>query len=150
MDHPVFLDSNIFMYAAGKPHRYKNPCLHILKDVETKVLSAIINTEVLQELLYRYAHIGIPEKGLQLCLDVLKYPVRILPVAEEDMRKAIELFGQYRSKGLKPRDIVHAATMKTSNITKIMSADKNFDVFDSLTRIDPLSYVPRTDKKESE
>lgn len=58
MADPIFLDTNIFMYAAGKSHPYKNPCLHILKDVETKALSAIVNTEVFQELLYRYTHIG--------------------------------------------------------------------------------------------
>jgi len=49
----TFLDVNVFMYASGKPHAYKNPCLHILKDVETEALSAAVNTEVFQELLYR-------------------------------------------------------------------------------------------------
>lgn len=53
MVNPVFIDANVFMYAAGKRHPYKNPCLHILKDVETKALSATVNTEIFQELLYR-------------------------------------------------------------------------------------------------
>ena len=68
MDGTIFLDANVFMYAAGKPHTYKNPCLHVLKDVETQALSAAVNTEIFQELLYRYSHIGVPEKGVSFVL----------------------------------------------------------------------------------
>ena len=35
MTEPIFLDANIFMYAAGKPHAYKQPCQKILQAVET-------------------------------------------------------------------------------------------------------------------
>jgi len=54
MNETYFLDSNIFMYAAGKDHVYKNPCLTILNGIEAHKLSAVINSEILQELLYRY------------------------------------------------------------------------------------------------
>ncbi|MFQ5614177.1 MAG: hypothetical protein ACE5H9_18805 [Anaerolineae bacterium] len=49
----TFLDANIFMYAAGAPHNYKEPCVRILADVEMGALAAAVNTEVFQELLYR-------------------------------------------------------------------------------------------------
>lgn len=139
----LFLDANIFMYAAGKSHSYKNPCLHILKDVETQALASAVDTEILQELLYRYTHIGLADKGIQLCNDILRYPLKILPVMEADMRLAIDLFDQHRNKGVKPRDSIHAAIMKNNGITKIISADKDFDNFDFLTRIDPKDYVPQ-------
>jgi predicted nucleic acid-binding protein len=54
-----FLDVNVIMYAAGKPHPYKNPCIRILSDVEKGHIATVINTEILQELLYRYSRIGI-------------------------------------------------------------------------------------------
>lgn len=59
------------------------------------------------------------------------------------MRLAIDLFDRHRDKGVKPRDTIHAATMKNNSITKIISADKDFDNFDFLTRIDPQDYVPQ-------
>jgi hypothetical protein len=31
---PVFLDANIFMYAAGAVHPYKEPCVGILSSLE--------------------------------------------------------------------------------------------------------------------
>ncbi len=114
MDSSIFLDANIFMYAAGKPHTYKNPCLHILKDVETQALSAVVNTEIFQELLYRYSHIGVPEKGIQLCHDILRFPLIMLSITKADIQLAIDLFNQYKNTGVKPRDAIHAASLKNN------------------------------------
>ncbi len=75
----LFFDTNIFMYAAGRPHHYKNPCVRILDDVEKKKINAFVYTEVPQELLYRYSHIGISKKGIELCRNILRYPVEMLP-----------------------------------------------------------------------
>lgn len=136
----IFLDANVFMYAAGASHPYKEPCVRILSDVETGVLVAAINTEILQELLYRYSHIKLTGKGVQLCRDILKYPLTILPVTETDIRLAIDLFDTYRVAGLKPRDSIHAATMQNNNITRLISADKDFDQLGFVSRIDPLTY----------
>jgi hypothetical protein len=145
MDNTIFLDVNVFMYAAGKPHTYKNPCLHILKDVETQALLAAVNTEIFQELLYRYSHIGVAEKGIQLCNDILNYPLVILPVTKADIHLAMDLFNQYKNTGVKPRDAIHAATLKNNGITQLISADKDFDNFDFLTRIDPKDYTPKSE-----
>ncbi len=138
----TFLDVNIFMYAAGVPHPYKDPCVRILSDVEMGVLVAAINTEILQELLYRYSHIKLADKGLQLCRDILQYPLTILPVTEADLRLAIDLFESHRAVGLKPRDAIHAATMQNNGISRLISADKHFEHLDFVTRIDPLACTP--------
>jgi predicted nucleic acid-binding protein len=129
------------MYAAGAPHPYKGPCLRILTDLEMGVLSAVVNTEILQELLYRYSHVGMADKGIQLCREILNYPLTILPVTEPDVRLAIDLLDVYQARGLEPRDAIHAATMQNYGITRLLSADKDFDVMDLITRVDPLVYT---------
>jgi len=140
MNETYFLDSNIFMYAAGKDHVYKNPCLIILNEVESLRLSAVINSEVLQELLYRYSHIGLADKGIVLCKEIMKYPITIFPITEIDIRDAIELFNEINPSKISPRDAIHAANMKNNGINKIISADKDFDKFDFVKRIDPLEF----------
>ncbi|MEA3339097.1 MAG: type II toxin-antitoxin system VapC family toxin [Chloroflexota bacterium] len=102
---------------------------------------AAINAEVLQEILYRYSHIQLVSKGVQLCRDILKYPLTILPVTEADIRVAVDLFDTHRVVGLGPRDSIHAATMQNNNITRLLSADKDFNHLDFVVRIDPLAYV---------
>ncbi|MCK6625116.1 MAG: type II toxin-antitoxin system VapC family toxin [Anaerolineae bacterium] len=141
MAEVVFLDVNVFMYAAGGPHSYKDVCVRILTDVENGILPAAINTEVLQELLYRYSHIKLSDKGIQLCRDIMKYPLTILPITERDIGLAIDLFETYRAAGVKPRDAIHTATMQNNSIFQVISADKDFEALTSLTRIDPLAYT---------
>jgi uncharacterized protein len=136
----IFLDVNVFMYAAGAPHSYKESCIRILNDLETGTIAGAINTEILQELLYRYSHIGIPDKGIQLCREIVRYPLMILPVTELDLRLAIDLFEVHRAAGIYPRDAVHAATMQNNGIAKLISADKDFDSFGFIARTDPLTY----------
>jgi predicted nucleic acid-binding protein len=138
----TFLDVNIFMYAVGGPHPYKVPCIRVLSDVEIGALAAAVNTEIFQELLYRYSHIKQADKGVQLCRDILKYPLTILPVTTADVRLAIDLFDSHRAAGLKPRDAIHAATMQNNGIVRLISADKDFDCLSFVARMDPLAYTP--------
>ena len=140
MTEEIFIDVNVFMYAAGKQHRYKTPCIQILKDIEDNHLITNINTEIIQELLYRYHYINLADKGITLCKNILRYPINILPVTKTDIILSIELFDLYKDKGLKPRDCIHAATMKNNAIIKVISADKDFDELDFIKRIDPLNY----------
>jgi predicted nucleic acid-binding protein len=148
MTETIFLDVNVFMYAAGTPHPYKDACVRILADVETGALTATVNVEILQELLYRYSHIKLVDKGVQLCRDILKYPLTILPVTETDVRLAIDLFDSHHAVGLKPRDAVHAATMQNNGLSRLISADKDFELLKGITRIDPLAYVTTSKSEE--
>jgi hypothetical protein len=61
------------------PHPYKDICVSILADVENGVLTAAINTEILQELLYRYSYIKLADRGIQLCRAVMQYPSLFCP-----------------------------------------------------------------------
>ena len=141
IEETVFLDTNVIIYAAGTPHPYKAPCVQIMDDLEAGRLHAAINTEVPQELLYRYHQLHLPEKGLQLCERVLKYPLTVLPVTEPDIRLALEYYAALHSKGIEPRDAVHAATMKTHGIRLLLSADRAFDLLGFIERIDPPNYA---------
>jgi len=92
-------------------------------------------------LLYRYSHIKLADKGLQLCRNILHYPLTIMPVTEADIRLAIDLFDTYRGVGMRPRDAIHAATMRNNGISRLISADRDFDHLDFVTRIDPLDFI---------
>lgn len=141
MTEVVFLDANIFMYAAGKPHAYKLPCQHILQAVEIAQLPAATNAEVLQELLYRYHHLHLLDKGVQLCRYILDYPLMVLPVTPADVSSALDLMSQNNDTNLPPRDAIHAATMQNNNITRILTADKHFDQITGIQRLDPLTFA---------
>ncbi|MFQ5614176.1 MAG: hypothetical protein ACE5H9_18800 [Anaerolineae bacterium] len=43
---------------------------------------------------------------------------------------------------MKPRDAIHAANMKNNGISRLISADKDFDPLGFVARMDPLDYLP--------
>jgi len=132
-----FLDSNIFMYAAGREHPLKAPCLVILRRVAREEVEALTNAEVLQEILYRYGAIGELQRGLHLArLAVDQIAGDVLPVTLADMRRAFDLVERYGA-GIRSRDAVHAATMLNNGLNQVISADAHFDVIEGITRIDP-------------
>jgi predicted nucleic acid-binding protein len=72
----VFIDSNIPMYVAGRKHPNQDPSRRFLRRVREGKVDACTSTEVLQEILYRYASIG----RLDLAREVYDLFVEVCPV----------------------------------------------------------------------
>ncbi len=138
-----FLDTNIFMYAAGEAHPLKAPCVGILRQVAEEALDAVTSTEVLQEILYRYASLGELQRGLRLArLAMDQVGGAVLPVTAPDMRQAFSLLERHGT-AIAVRDAVHAATMLNNGLTHLVSADSHFDVIAEITRRDPRRVASR-------
>lgn len=146
MKNRVFIDTSIFMYARGKDHPLKASCAQIIFSIAKEGSlgnygSPVINTEVLQEILYRYVMIEKGEIGLAICRDIEALEIDVLPVTRDDMNHAFELFERYKGKGLPPRDLVHAAVMINNGMSHILSADKHFDSIKEIKRVRPQQYA---------
>jgi len=72
----VFIDSNIPMYVAGREHANREPSRRFLRRVREGKVDALSSTEVLQEILYRYASLG----RLDLAREVYDLFVEVCPV----------------------------------------------------------------------
>lgn len=147
-DDLVFLDVNVPMYAAGGEHLYKDACAWILAEVAEGNLHTAIDTEIIQEILYRYGALQRWETGATLAASVLDLVPTVLPVTPTDARKAIQLFDEYASQGVKARDLIHAAVMHNNGIDQIISADQHFDLIEWVTRIDPLTLFEQFGRSE--
>jgi len=138
---PIFLDVNVPMYAAGQPHRYKIPCSQIMKAIAEERFAVAIDTEIIQEILYRYGALQRWEIAVSMALDVMTLTPTILPVTEEEIQLTVDMFDRYAKKGATARDLIHAAVMKTNDLAEIISVDEHFDMVDGIQRIDPISYA---------
>ena len=58
MSPPAFTDANVPIYAAGREHENKEPCVRVLMMAAEHSLSFVTDVEVLQELLHRYVATG--------------------------------------------------------------------------------------------
>ena len=91
---PVFLDTNIFLYAAGGPHPEREVCIELLQRVSDGSLDATVSAEVVQEVMFVLGRRGLRD-GLRLARDLLALFPGLLPVAREDMLRACGLLERY-------------------------------------------------------
>ena len=133
-----FLDVNIVIYAAGKPSEFKETCIKVLHNIRAGKLSVAIDTEIVQEILYRYHRIGLHEEGIKLAWYLLRLKPKVLSISQRELESSIQLYHKYATKGIPPRDTVHLATMLNNEIRKIITVDKHFgEVITEVERVDP-------------
>ena len=130
-----FIDTNIFLYSIGRDHPLKPASVTVIHRIRDGQITAIINTEIIQEILYHLQSIKQLSIGVRLAKDAVSISSRILPVEEIDLSLAIELLEAYPK--IQTRDAFHAATMIHNGIKEIISTDPHFDLIHEIKRIDP-------------
>ncbi len=136
MNPAVFIDANIPIYAAGRDHPYKEPCARVLRVLPDDPQSFVTDSEVLQEILHRYLASGRWALGREVVRAFAEaMRGRIVPVHGEDVILAVELAD--RHPGVSARDLVHTAVMQRVGVSRIISADTDFDRLDGIQRLDP-------------
>ena len=136
-DAPLFLDVNVPMYAAGRAHPYREACAWILTETANGHLSVAIDTEIVQEILYRYGALQEWQVAVEMARDLLDLVPTVLPITRDDVITAIQLFDRHASQGVKARDVLHAAVMQNNGLTQIISTDTHFDRLPAIVRLDP-------------
>lgn len=131
----VFIDSNIPMYVAGRDHAWREPARRFLQKVRSGEVDGCTSTEVLQEILYRYAAL----KRLDLARDVYDLFVQlcpvVFPVTLADTDRAKKLVCSPRGAGV--RDALHAAVMLNNDVRVIATFDEDFDRIKEIQRLQP-------------
>jgi predicted nucleic acid-binding protein len=128
------------MYTAGRPHPLREPCRQALEAALHARVRLVTDTEVLQEILYRYFSIKKPLAGKTVYRATVDMCDEILPLAEKHTARALELLLHYPL--LSPRDALHIATMEDRGLRRILSTDSDFDEVKEVQRIDPAAFGP--------
>ena len=131
----ILVDSNIFMYAAGREHRHRHPSGAFLEKAAEGKIKAIIDAEVLQEILHRYRSLERWDQGRLVYDDARMLFAEVLPVTAEVVDGARRLLDEYP--GLEARDAVHAAVVEVYGLKGICSFDRDFDMIHGLRRVEP-------------
>jgi hypothetical protein len=133
----VFLDTNVFLYAAGAPHPLRDACARVLRRVADGTLEATVNSEVVREILYVLTRRGRRRDAVTLARHVVSLFPDLLPVTRDDVRVACDLLRKYPR--LAVRDSMHAATMLRNGLKTIVSVDLDFDRISQIRRIAPAT-----------
>jgi uncharacterized protein len=142
----LFLDVNIPMYAAGREHPYREPCAWVMTEIAEGRIAAAIDTEIIQEVLYRYGALRQWRIGVSLAENLLKIVPTVYPIHLDDIRLAVRLFEQYAPKGIPARDVLHVAVMRNNGLSQIISIDTHLDAIREIQRLDPKVLFTKAQK----
>ena len=138
MTEPLFVDTNIVMYAVGAEHPYRRPCQAALQRIVDEELPAVVNCEVHQEILHRYLSLGLPDKARMTSRKLETLIPTTLPVTMADVSQAREMSKRYPA--LAARDLIHVAVMLNHGLKRILSTDAHFDQVKEVEHIDPRDF----------
>jgi uncharacterized protein len=135
----ILIDSNVLMYAAGTPHRNKAASAALIERIAAGGVDAILDAEVLQEILHRYRAIGRWASGRELYDLARRIIPAVIPITVEILDVARSLLDAHSA--LMARDALHAAVCREADLDAICTYDRDFDRIPGIQRLEP-SQVP--------
>lgn len=135
------IDTNIFVYARGVEHRYREPCRDVLRAARDGAVALEASVEVAQEFAHLLLRRGVDRLAALEEVAELRDQCRLHAFDVEVWRLVTRLLAEHSQLGV--RDAVHAATAVRAGISAIVSTDRVFDGVADLLRIDPLTHRER-------
>jgi len=118
----IFVDTNVFMYAVGRPHPLKEASQAFFRESLEQDTPLCTSAEVLQELLHAYLPVRRGE-ALEAAMTLVRsIPVRVWPLEADDVHLARELQEQFPE--LQARDLCHLASCRRRSVTDIKTFDQ--------------------------
>ncbi len=117
----TFIDTNVFVYAVGRPHPLREAAQGWLRDRLDQHVPMVTSAQVLQELLHVYVPVGRLEPldaALRLAADL----ATVWPVEEEDVYAARDMVAT--EPGLGARDLLHLAVCRRRGADELLSFDR--------------------------
>jgi hypothetical protein len=116
----VFVDTNVFVYAVGRPHPLREEAQHSLRDRVAAGVPLATSAEVLQELLHIYLPVG-RLASLDAALHLARDLTTIWPVEASDVAAARDMAAV--ESGLGARDLLHLAVCRRRAATGLLTFD---------------------------
>ena len=119
-----YLDSNVFINAAADDTLLGAKSREIINAVQNNKISAVTSCITIDETAWILRK--TQEKALVLnnCKMFLDSNIKFLDVNKGIINVSLEINKEFN---LKPRDAIHAATMKVNDIKNLISEDNDFD-----------------------
>ena len=130
-----YIDSNIFFYARIMDKRYGESCSKILRGIFRGEVEAVTSALTPIEVANALRKYGVSTEEVRKSIDaMLSLVLAIYEFERIDIAESIRISEEF---DISPYDAVHIAIMKKADVTRIISADRDFDRVTGIERIDP-------------
>ena len=118
----TFVDTNVFMYAVGRPHPFRDPARRFFAESQRNRTPLCTSAEVVQELVHAYLpvdRLGTLDAATSL---IAGSRIEVWPLVYEDVTLARKLHQQYPTSGA--RDLCHLASCRRRGVGEIKTFDQ--------------------------
>jgi predicted nucleic acid-binding protein len=133
------LDTSVFIYAQGKPHRYREPCRVLVERLAKGSGEYTIDVELLQEILHVYTLRGERGRAFRTFDRLMALFPQPVPIAAGESSMARQLLERYPA--LSARDAVHVAVVFTRRLEGIVTTDVALSHVQGLVSYDPIALA---------
>ena len=120
----IFVDTNVFMYAVGRPHALQPPAQQFFVDANREDTPLCTSAEVMQELAHVYLPTGRTQTFDATLELIASAAVEVWPLEEADVVLARSLHELYPT--LQARDLCHLASCRRRGVNEIKTFDQEF------------------------
>ena len=120
----IFVDTNVFMYAVGRPHPLQSAAQDFFAESADNHLRLFTSAEVLQELMHVYEATGRMDTFAVAIELVDKSIAEVWPLEREDVELARQMYAQHPTLGA--RDLCHLASCRRRGTGRIKTFDQAF------------------------
>ena len=118
----IFVDTNVFMYAVGRPHALQAIAQEFFVEANRSGTPLCTSAEVMQELAHAYLPIGRLRTFDSTLRLIAGAGAEVWPLEEEDVALARQLHEQYPA--LQARDLCHLASCRRRGVREIKTFDQ--------------------------
>ena len=118
----IFIDTNVFVYAVGRPHSLKDPAREFFVQANQDRMPLFTSAEVLQEVAHIYLPVGRLDDFDAVMSLVEMFKVEVWPLEERDVALARQLHEQYPNLGA--RDLCHIASCQRRGVSQFKTFDQ--------------------------
>ena len=118
----IFVDTNVFMYAVGRPHPLRDMARQFFADCVRSEKPLCTSAEVVQELMHVYLSVARLQTLDQALSLAARARVEIWPLEPEDVTLARQLHELHPALGA--RDLCHLASCRRRGVREVRTFDR--------------------------
>ncbi len=128
----MYIDSNIFLFAALDTTELGDNCRKVLEMIQDQELTCASSFLTVDEVIWILKKKMGKEKAVKISKASLSLPVKWIEIDRSIISGMID---QFEDNTLDPRDSLHLTSMKAAGINTILSEDTDFDKIKGIKRL---------------
>lgn len=136
----MYIDSNIFIFAATDKGKLGQNCRTIIKLINEQKIACAASFLVIDEVIWILKKKVGKDDSIKIVKAMLSMPIRWIGLKKSVIIKMLEI---YEITKLDPRDAIHFSSMKESGLSIIVSEDKDFQNVEGLERLSASTCIER-------